>query len=315
MPMFHTGGLNCLATPLLHNGGRVVIMPAFDAERALRDRRRREDHAAHGRADDLPDVARRRVVRARRSLVDAHGAVRRRALPAAAHRRLSRARRPVPPGLRPDRGRARTASRSRPRTPSARRARSAGPTSTCETKIVDDAGQPVPVGEVGELALGGPMVTLGYFRNADATGAGVPRHPLLPHRRPRPPRRRGLSLHRRSQEGHVHLRRREHLSRRGRAGAGRARRRRRGVRHRRARRALGRGRARGRRRRAGRAASTAPPCCSISARAWRATRSRSRSCSPTRCRATRRARCCARACASVLGLDMQLHNCYCAIAS
>ena len=35
MPLFHTGGLNCLATPLLHRGGRVVIMPAFDAERAI----------------------------------------------------------------------------------------------------------------------------------------------------------------------------------------------------------------------------------------------------------------------------------------
>src|SRR5205823_743569 len=34
MPLFHTGGLNCLATPLLHRGGRVVIMPSFDPERA-----------------------------------------------------------------------------------------------------------------------------------------------------------------------------------------------------------------------------------------------------------------------------------------
>jgi fatty-acyl-CoA synthase len=36
-------------------------------------------------------------------------------------------------------------------------------------KIVDDAGQPVAPGEVGELALGGPMVTLGYYQNAEAT--------------------------------------------------------------------------------------------------------------------------------------------------
>ena len=33
LPMFHTGGLNCLATPLLHRGGRVVLLRAFDAER------------------------------------------------------------------------------------------------------------------------------------------------------------------------------------------------------------------------------------------------------------------------------------------
>ena len=94
-------------------------------------------------------------------------------------------------------------------------------------KIVDDAGQPVPIGEVGELALGGPMVTLGYFRNAEATAQAFRGTRLVPHRRSRAPRRRGLPLHRRPQEGHVHLRRRERLSRRGRAGArGRERRRR-----------------------------------------------------------------------------------------
>jgi fatty-acyl-CoA synthase len=35
-PLFHTGGLNCLSTPLLHRGGRVVLARGFDAGRALR---------------------------------------------------------------------------------------------------------------------------------------------------------------------------------------------------------------------------------------------------------------------------------------
>ncbi len=34
-PLFHTGGMNCLSTPLLHRGGTVVLMPAFDAGEAL----------------------------------------------------------------------------------------------------------------------------------------------------------------------------------------------------------------------------------------------------------------------------------------
>ncbi len=34
-PMFHTGGLNCLTTPLLHRGGRVVLVPKLDAGQAL----------------------------------------------------------------------------------------------------------------------------------------------------------------------------------------------------------------------------------------------------------------------------------------
>ncbi len=35
-PLFHTGGMNCLTTPLLHRGGRTVIMPRLDAADALR---------------------------------------------------------------------------------------------------------------------------------------------------------------------------------------------------------------------------------------------------------------------------------------
>src|SRR5439155_24782171 len=37
------------------------------------------------------------------------------------------------------------------------------------TCIINDAGAPCGPGEVGELTLGGPMVTLGYFRNPEAT--------------------------------------------------------------------------------------------------------------------------------------------------
>lgn len=34
-PLFHTGGLNCLSTPLLHRGGRVVLTEKVDPEQAL----------------------------------------------------------------------------------------------------------------------------------------------------------------------------------------------------------------------------------------------------------------------------------------
>lgn len=36
LPLFHTGGLHCLATPLLHRGGRVVLTPSFDPEQSRR---------------------------------------------------------------------------------------------------------------------------------------------------------------------------------------------------------------------------------------------------------------------------------------
>jgi fatty-acyl-CoA synthase len=34
-PLFHTGGMNCLTTPMLHRGGRVVLTPGFDVAQAL----------------------------------------------------------------------------------------------------------------------------------------------------------------------------------------------------------------------------------------------------------------------------------------
>ncbi len=36
LPLFHTGGLNCLTTPVLAAGGTVVLLPRFDAARASR---------------------------------------------------------------------------------------------------------------------------------------------------------------------------------------------------------------------------------------------------------------------------------------
>ncbi|WP_299565441.1 AMP-binding protein [uncultured Sulfitobacter sp.] len=40
-----------------------------------------------------------------------------------------------------------------------------------ELEVLDDAGQPVPPGEMGEIALTGPSVALGYYRNPEATQA------------------------------------------------------------------------------------------------------------------------------------------------
>jgi fatty-acyl-CoA synthase len=36
LPLFHTGGLNCYANPVIHAGGRIVIMREFDPGEALR---------------------------------------------------------------------------------------------------------------------------------------------------------------------------------------------------------------------------------------------------------------------------------------
>lgn len=39
----------------------------------------------------------------------------------------------------------------------------------CAVRVVNDKRQPVPVGEIGEIAFSGPSMALGYFRNPEAT--------------------------------------------------------------------------------------------------------------------------------------------------
>jgi fatty-acyl-CoA synthase len=41
----------------------------------------------------------------------------------------------------------------------------------CETRVVDDAGQPVPAGEVGEIVHRSPHATLGYYNDEEKTAA------------------------------------------------------------------------------------------------------------------------------------------------
>ena len=56
LPLFHTGGLNCYTNPVLHAGGTVLIMRAFDpGARAAIDQRSRARHQpVLRRARDLP---------------------------------------------------------------------------------------------------------------------------------------------------------------------------------------------------------------------------------------------------------------------
>ncbi|MDB4967406.1 MAG: AMP-dependent synthetase and ligase [Myxococcales bacterium] len=168
MPLFHTGGLNCLATPLLHNGGRVVIMPSFDAERSLQ-------LAAEERITlhmGVPTIFQMWRDAESFSRVDLSSA-----------RTILCGGAPCPLPLidayrergvlfRQGYGLTEVGPNCFSLTPedAFRKSGSVGwPNFYVSTKIVDDAGQPVAPGEVGELALGGPMVTLGYFRNADAS--------------------------------------------------------------------------------------------------------------------------------------------------
>ena len=100
--------------------------------------------------------------------------------------------------------------------------RSAGRRPASRFRIVDDAGIDVKTGEPGELLVrvgqpGRYSVMRGYYNRPEETGEDHQGR-LDTYRRCREGRRRWLSLHRRSQEGHGAERRLQYLHQGSRAG-------------------------------------------------------------------------------------------------
>ena len=235
LPLFHTGGLNCYTNPVLHAGGTVLIMRAFDpgAGAATDQRsgaghqpvlRRALDLPVHGAASRLRDV-RLQPPRDRRR--------RRRADAGAAAESVGGTRRRAAAGLWHDRDQ-----------PGGTDARQGG--RRAQGRLVRQAGA-----AHGSADRPARRHRRRCRRTRRTLGQGTERHArllepagrqrvllyrrLAAHRRCHARRRRGLLLHRRSLEGHVHLRRRKRLSGRGRERAAPAHRDRRGRHHRRSR--------------------------------------------------------------------------------
>ena len=242
LPLFHTGGLNCYTNPVLHAGGTVLIMRAFDPGLALQlisDAR-----LGINQFFGVPSIY---------QFMAQH--------PAFATADFSRlviggvggAPMPVPllkvweeRGVALQQGYGMTetspAVLTLDKEDAVRKAGSSGkPVLHTEVRIVEPDGADADVGELGELWVKGPNVTPGYWNRPDANASSFTDGWL--HTGDAARDRRGrLLLHRRPLEGHVHLRRRERLSGRGRERAASAPRDRRSRRDRHSQRAVGRGR-------------------------------------------------------------------------
>ena len=167
LPMFHTGGLNCLATPSLYRGGQVVLMDAFDPKQALEIMQAQKITAV---------VA---VPAMYQMLLDAGMD----AFDLRSLRTLLCGGAPLPDSLldawlergfafRQGFGMTEIGPNcfSLPSHKVDEKRGSIGQVVLhAEAKIIDESGETLGVGEVGELCLGGPIISAGYFNDAEAT--------------------------------------------------------------------------------------------------------------------------------------------------
>ena len=172
LPLFHTGGLNCYANPVLHAGGTILIMRAFEPGLALDYLSDPALGITHffGVPAPYQFMMQHPEVPERRPLAAEDFRRRRRALCARHPRRLAGARRGADPGLGHDRDQpGRHDARCRRRDP---QGGSAGKAMMhTEIRIVDDQGKDVPQGAIGELLIKGPNITPGYWNKPEATAA------------------------------------------------------------------------------------------------------------------------------------------------
>jgi fatty-acyl-CoA synthase len=172
LPLFHTGGLNCYSNPVLHAGGTVVIMRAFDPGRALEvigDPAQGITHFFAVPAPYLfmvqhPDFATTDLTRLRMAGVG--GA------PCALSILQAWAARGV--ALMQGFGMTETSPACIFLDPAdaERKIGSTGKTLMhTEMRIVDDEGNDCPPDAIGELWVAGPNITPGYWNRPDATAS------------------------------------------------------------------------------------------------------------------------------------------------
>jgi fatty-acyl-CoA synthase len=172
LPLFHTGGLNCYSNPVLHAGGTVVIMRAFDPGRALEvigDPAQGITHFFAVPAPYLfmiqhPDFATTDLTRLRMAGVG--GA------PCALSILQAWAARGV--SLMQGFGMTETSPACIFLDPAdaERKLGSTGKTLMhTEMRIVDDDGNDCPPNAIGELWVAGPNITPGYWNRPDATAS------------------------------------------------------------------------------------------------------------------------------------------------
>ena len=171
-PFFHTGGWNVLTTPFLHRGAHVILLKRFDPAQVLRLCDEAGVTVLFGvptmmdrlaRCTDFPDVSLRTV---RYAIVGGEP------MPAELIRVWQDKGVPIRQGYGLTEFGPNVFSLNEE--DAIRKIGSIGfPNFYVDTRIVNDAGEDLPPGAVGELLLHGPVCTPGYWNNPEATAATI----------------------------------------------------------------------------------------------------------------------------------------------
>ncbi|WP_022834593.1 AMP-binding protein [Salisaeta longa] len=171
-PFYHTGGWNVLLTPFLHHGACTVLYPSFDAEALLQ---RCADDAltiVWGVPTMLKQMAAAPNFSAETLRSVRYAIVGGEAMPEPLIRTWQDVGVPIRQGF----GMTEVGVNcfSLPARDALRKIGSIGfPNFYIDTRVVDDAGNPVPPGTPGELHMRGPVVTPGYWNDPEATAAAI----------------------------------------------------------------------------------------------------------------------------------------------
>lgn len=168
LPLFHTGGWNVLTTPCLHRGARVVMLKKFDADWILNLCEREKVSVLFGVPTTMDLLSRSQLF----SSVDLssirYAVVGGEPMPLELIDVWEKRGIPVRQGYGLTEFGPNVFSLNQE--DSRRKMGSIGfPNFYCETRVVDESGQDVKAGDVGELILRGPMAMSGYWNNPEAT--------------------------------------------------------------------------------------------------------------------------------------------------
>lgn len=168
LPFFHTGGWNVLTTPFLHRGAKIVLLKKFDAEKILNLSSEEKATLLFGVPTTMDMMARSSSFHS----VDLRSL--RYAIVGGEPMPLELIKTWHQKGVSIRQGYGLTEFGpnvfSLNEEDALRKMGSIGfPNFYIETKILDDEGQEVPAGDIGELVLRGPSCMQGYWKNPEAT--------------------------------------------------------------------------------------------------------------------------------------------------